>query len=89
VVAATAVGLLLGWVALESGSILPGVLIHLVNNGAQVLLDRVPGFAERLHSPGVVALALASTAAGAVLVRGSRRPVQEPANAAPISLGAP
>ena len=90
VVAAFVVGLLLGWVALESGSILPGILIHLVNNGAQVLLDRVPGLAERLHSPVLVALALASTAVGALLVRGSRRPMPEPRpDAAPVSVAAP
>ena len=90
VVAAFVVGLLLGWVALESGSILPGILIHLVNNGTQVLLDRVPGLAERLHSPVLAALALASTAVGALLVRGSRRPVPEPRpDAAPVSVAAP
>jgi sodium transport system permease protein len=87
VVAAFAVGLLLGWVALESGSILPGVLIHLVNNGAQVLLDRVPSLAEQLRSPVVVAVALASTAVGAFLVRGSRRHTPEP-DSAPVSLAA-
>jgi sodium transport system permease protein len=90
VLAATAVGLLLGWVALESGSILPGMLIHLVNNGAQVLLDRVPGLAERLQSPLVLALALAITAAGGLLLRGSRRPApEEPPGPAPLSLASP
>ncbi|HET9155063.1 MAG TPA: CPBP family intramembrane glutamic endopeptidase, partial [Myxococcaceae bacterium] len=89
VVAAFAVGLLLGWVALESGSLLPGVLIHLVNNGAQVLLDRVPSLAEQLRSPMIAALALASTAVGAVLVRGSRRLSPEPpSDRAPVSLAA-
>jgi len=90
VVAAFAVGLLLGWVALESGSLLPGVLIHLVNNGAQVLLDRMPSLAEQLRSPMIAALALASTAVGAVLVRGSRRLSPEPpSDRAPVSLAAP
>ena len=90
VVAAFAVGLLLGWVALESGSILPGVLIHLVNNGAQVLLDRTPALAGWMRSPVVVVLALASTALGAVLVRGTRRAIAErPPDAAPVSLAAP
>jgi sodium transport system permease protein len=90
VVAAFAVGLLLGWVALESGSLLPGVLIHLVNNGAQVLLDRIPSLAEQLRSPVVAGLALASTAVGAVLVRGSRRTSPEPPlDRAPVSLPAP
>jgi hypothetical protein len=51
VLAAFAVGLLLGWVALESGSLLPGILIHLVNNGAQVLLDRVPGWPSGCAHP--------------------------------------
>ncbi len=83
------IGLLLGWVALESGSIVPGVLIHLVNNGAQVLLDRVPGLADRLRSPVVMALALGSTALGAWLVRGSRRHAPELHEAAPVSLAAP
>jgi len=90
VVAAFAVGLLLGWVALESGSLLPGVLIHLVNNGAQVLLDRMPSLAEQLRSPMIAALALASTAVGAVLVRGSRRlSPEQPSDRAPVSLAAP
>ena len=90
VVAAFAVGLLLGWVALESGSLLPGILIHLVNNGAQVLLDRLPGLAERLHSPVIAVLALACTAVGAFLVRGTRRPTAvAPAESVPVSLAAP
>jgi sodium transport system permease protein len=86
VVAATVVGLLLGWVALESGSIVPGILIHLVNNGAQVLLDRVPGLAERLNSPVMATVALAITAAGTWLVRGSRRSAPETAEPVPVSL---
>ncbi|HET6982159.1 MAG TPA: ABC transporter permease subunit/CPBP intramembrane protease [Myxococcaceae bacterium] len=86
VVAATVVGLLLGWVALESGSIVPSILIHLVNNGAQVLLDRVPDVAQRLNSPVTAAVALAITAAGAWLVRGSRRPAQATAEPVPVSL---
>ena len=86
VVAATVVGLLLGWVALESGSIVPSILIHLVNNGAQVLLDRVPQLAELLNSPVTVAVALTITAAGAWLVRGSRRSAPETAEPVPVSL---
>ena len=86
VVAASVVGLLLAWVALESGSIVPGMLIHLVNNGAQVLLERVPDLAAQLRSPLVLALALGSTALGASLVRGSRRRPPGPAQASP-SLG--
>ena len=73
VAAAMVVGVLLGWVALESGSIVPGMLIHLVNNGVQVLADRMPGLAGQLRSPLVVVVALGCTALGAWLVRGSRR----------------
>jgi hypothetical protein len=66
------------------------VLIHLVNNGVQVLLDRIPGLAERLNSPVIAALALASTAVGAFLVRGSRQQTAEPpADSVPVSLAAP
>jgi len=89
VLAASVIGLLLGWVALESGSIAPGMLIHLVNNGAQVLLDRMPGLARPLHSPVVAALALATTALGAWLVRGSRRQTPEPAEVAPVPASVP
>lgn len=81
VVAASVVGLLLAWVALESGSIVPGMLIHLVNNGAQVLLERVPDLAAQLRSPLVLAVALGSTALGASLVRGSRRRTPGPEQA--------
>ncbi len=84
VVAASVMGLLLGWVALESGSILPGMLIHLVNNGAQVLLERMPDVADQIRSPRVVALALALTALGAWLVRGSRRGSAETPRVAPL-----
>lgn len=84
VVAASVMGLLLGWVALESGSILPGMLIHLVNNGAQVLLERIPDVADQIRSPRVVALALALTALGAWLVRGSRRGTGETTRVAPL-----
>ncbi|MGZ3480421.1 MAG: ABC transporter permease subunit/CPBP intramembrane protease [Myxococcaceae bacterium] len=84
VVAASVMGLLLGWVALESGSILPGVLIHLVNNGAQVLLERIPDLAEQIRSPRVVALALAVTALGVWMVRGSRRETAETTRVAPL-----
>jgi membrane protease YdiL (CAAX protease family) len=85
VVAASVVGVLLGWVALESGSIVPGVLIHLINNGAQVLMERSPAVAGQIRSPGVVAVALAITALGAWLVRGSRRATADTAQLAPVA----
>jgi sodium transport system permease protein len=74
VASATLVGLVLGYAALESGSILPGILMHLVNNGLQVSLDRSPALAARLGSPLLLAAALLVTAAGLWIVRGSRAP---------------
>jgi len=79
VVAATVVGLLLGWVAVESRSILPGMLIHLVNNGLQVVADRTPALASALRSTPVVVAAVVSTAAGLLVLWRDRRPVVDPA----------
>jgi len=72
VVAASLLGLLLGYIALESGSIVPGMAVHLVNNGLQVSVDRFPHLAERAGSPVVLGAALACTALGLWWVRGSR-----------------
>ena len=40
-IAATFMGLLLGWIALRTGSVLPGILIHLTNNTLSVSLERI------------------------------------------------
>ena len=40
-IAATIMGLLLGWVALRTGSVLPGILIHFTNNALSVSLERI------------------------------------------------
>lgn len=40
-IAATIMGLLLGWVALRTGSVLPCILIHFTNNALSVSLDRI------------------------------------------------
>jgi sodium transport system permease protein len=85
VVVATGLGLLLGFVALESGSIVPGILIHLVNNGIQVLVDRSPALAAQLDGRAVLGTALVATAAGLLLVRGSRARIS-PARA-PLAVG--
>ena len=71
VVSAALIGLLLAYVALESGSIVPGMVIHLVNNGLQVLLDRVPAVGERANSPLVLGAALVCTLVGLWWIRGS------------------
>ena len=40
-ISATLMGLLLGWIALRTGSVLPGILIHFTNNALSVSLARV------------------------------------------------
>ncbi len=40
-IAATVMGILLGWVALRTGSVLPGMLIHFTNNALSVSLERI------------------------------------------------
>ncbi len=40
-ITATAMGLLLGWIALRTGSVLPGILIHFTNNALSVSLARI------------------------------------------------
>jgi sodium transport system permease protein len=39
--AATVMGLLLGWIALRTGSVLPGILIHFTNNALSVSMERI------------------------------------------------
>lgn len=41
-IAATVMGLMLGWVALRTGSVLPCLLIHFTNNALSVTLSRIP-----------------------------------------------
>ncbi|QEG41164.1 ABC transporter permease subunit/CPBP intramembrane protease [Roseimaritima ulvae] len=40
--AATVMGLLLGWIALRTGSLLPCLLVHFTNNALSVTLPRIP-----------------------------------------------
>ncbi|MCG8651302.1 MAG: ABC transporter permease subunit [Pirellulales bacterium] len=40
-IAATIMGVLLGWVALRTGSVLPGILIHFTNNALSVSMERI------------------------------------------------
>ncbi|MEO9591354.1 type II CAAX endopeptidase family protein, partial [Rhodopirellula bahusiensis] len=40
-ISATFMGLLLGWIALRTGSVLPGIAIHFCNNAMSVSLQRV------------------------------------------------
>jgi len=58
-IAATFMGLLLGWVALRTGSILPCILIHFTNNMLSVSMERVAGSGNAAGN-----LLLTQTAAG-------------------------
>lgn len=40
-IAATIMGVLLGWIALRTGSVLPGILIHFTNNALSVSMERI------------------------------------------------
>lgn len=40
-ISATVMGLLLGWISLRTGSVLPGMLIHVTNNAMSVSLGRI------------------------------------------------
>ena len=40
-IAATLMGLLLGWIALRTGSVLPGMLVHFTNNALSVSMERI------------------------------------------------
>ena len=42
-ISATIMGLMLGWIALRTGSVLPGILIHFINNALSVSLARIAG----------------------------------------------
>jgi sodium transport system permease protein len=42
-IAASMMGLVLGWITLRTGSILPCILIHFTNNALSVSLDRIAG----------------------------------------------
>ncbi len=46
--AATVMGLMLGWVALRSGSVIPCLLIHFTNNALSVSMARIP----QMNLPG-------------------------------------
>jgi ABC-2 type transport system permease protein/sodium transport system permease protein len=86
----TLMGLVLGWVRWRSGSVWPGMLLHLAHNGAIVLLALYsePG-AEPQHLPWTWILAAAGgTAVGAALV-GLVRPAASPEPSHPASEGQP
>ncbi|MGI9472761.1 MAG: ABC transporter permease subunit/CPBP intramembrane protease [Rubripirellula sp.] len=40
-IAATVMGLMLGWIALRTGSVIPGILVHFTNNALSVSMNRI------------------------------------------------
>lgn len=79
VAAATTLGLVLGYAAYESRSLLPGVLMHLVNNGLQMVMVRRPDVGAFFDSKPAVVLGLLVTAVALWLLRGSgSRPLAAP-----------
>ena len=42
-ISATIMGVMLGWIALRTGSVLPGILVHFTNNALSVSLARIAG----------------------------------------------
>ena len=71
VAAATTLGLVLGYAAYESRSLLPGVLMHFVNNALQMVLVRRPDIQGLFESWGIIGAGLVATAVGLWLLRGS------------------
>jgi sodium transport system permease protein len=71
VAAAATLGLVLGYAAYESRSLLPGVLLHFVNNGLQMVLLRVPVARAFFESWVVVGAGVVVTALALWLLRGS------------------
>ncbi len=79
----TLIGLMIGWVAFRTGSVLPGIVVHFVHNGLLMLvlyyqerLDFISaGFDEQTHLPPTwLGIAGLSLAVGATMVwLGSRR----------------
>ena len=50
-VAATLMGCVLGWIALRTGSVLPGILFHITNNALSVSVGRIQNYPELYDSP--------------------------------------
>jgi len=73
-------GALLSWVALTSGSIVPSMVIHLINNGALIVLGfyGLDQAAEKLRAPAqaeILVVAVALFVGGIAAIRRSRPPI--------------
>ena len=72
-----AMGLILGWVALRTGSLLPGIICHAVHNAVPVVISLLAGTSlESLEiTPlALIASGLLATAVGTTLIALSSRP---------------
>jgi membrane protease YdiL (CAAX protease family) len=74
----TLLGILLGFITLESGSILPAMVAHFCNNAmlvtlASLRLDRQMETLSHRTLTLIVSASIVLTAAGFALVRGTRR----------------
>lgn len=84
-------GIVIAWAVLRSGSLWTGVLMHLLNNGAIVILASAPAWSSRVVDPDIppplwlLGLAVVALAAGARILRrsdgaGPRGPGTEPSD---------
>ena len=74
ILAATVLGLVLGYAAYQSRSLLPGLLMHGVSNSLQMVMVRVPEVKDVFSSWTAIAIGLAVTALALWLLTGSGRP---------------
>jgi sodium transport system permease protein len=84
VAAAATLGLVLGYAAYASRSLLPGVLLHFVNNSLQMVLLRVPVAREFFESWVVVGAGLVVTALALWLLHGSGNQTKPAAATTPL-----
>jgi energy-converting hydrogenase Eha subunit G len=70
-------GVVLGWIALSTGSLLPGIVCHAVHNTMPIVLLSIDAErAERLVAPAWVPLlaGLVAVVGGCLVARGGVRP---------------
>ncbi len=69
---AACLGLVLGWAALASGSLLVTMFVHACNNGAVAAATRWPRLEQLSQTPWAIAVGLTLCAVGLVLLSGRR-----------------
>ena len=99
VLSSTLLGLVLGWVCWTSRSVLPGMIVHALNNGLVVALAYWgEGFKQlgwdvegqrHLPAPWLAAAAVAAIVGAALVHRGRRPAAIPPLEASPLAAGTP